>query len=78
MRNITLSADDDLIELAREKARQQKTTLNNEFRKWLRQYTSNRSEAQRRVQAYRELMQELAAVSSSGRKFSRDEMNERR
>ncbi|EIJ36175.1 hypothetical protein [Thiothrix nivea] len=78
MRNITLSADDDLIERAREKARQQKTTLNNEFRKWLSQYTSNRSEAQRRVQAYRELMQELSGVSSGGRKFSRDEMNERR
>ncbi|MEZ5451260.1 MAG: hypothetical protein R3E93_00360 [Thiothrix sp.] len=78
MRNITLSADDDLIERAREKARQKKTTLNNEFRKWLRQYTSNRSEAQRRVQAYRELMQDLSGVSSGGRKFSRDEMNERR
>ena len=32
----------------------------------------------RLVQAYRELMQELSVVSSGGRKFSRDEMNERR
>jgi hypothetical protein len=52
--------------------------LNAEFRKWLQQYANTRSEAQRRVQAYRELMQDLSAVSSGGRKFSRDEMNERR
>lgn len=78
MRNITLSADDALIEQARAKARQHKTTLNAEFRKWLKQYTSIRSEGQRRVQAYRVLMQEFSAISSGGRRFSRDEMNERR
>ncbi len=78
MRNLTLSADEHLIEVAREKARQRKTTLNAEFRKWLQQYANTRSEAQRRVQAHRELMLELSAVSSGGRKFSRDEMNERR
>ncbi|MDQ5768032.1 hypothetical protein [Thiothrix subterranea] len=78
MRNVTLSADEHLIEVAREKARQRKTTLNAEFRKWLQQYANTRSEAQRRVQAYRELMQELSVVSSGGRKFSRDDMNERR
>ncbi|EIJ32912.1 hypothetical protein [Thiothrix nivea] len=78
MRNITLSADGYLIESAREKARAQKTTLNAEFRKWLRQYTDTESEGRQRVQAYRQLMQDLSGVSTGGRKFSRDEMNERR
>ena len=35
MRNITLSADEKLIEAAREKARARYTTLNEEFRRWL-------------------------------------------
>ena len=75
MRNITLSADDYLIESAREKARIHKTTLNAEFRKWLRQYTTTTDNAARqRVQAYRQLMQDLSGISTGGRKFSRDEM----
>jgi predicted patatin/cPLA2 family phospholipase len=78
MRNITLSADEQLIESARQKAQAQKTTLNAEFRKWLRQYTNTENEGRQRVQAYRQLMQGLSGVSTGGRKFSRDEMNERR
>jgi hypothetical protein len=78
MRNITLSADEQLIESARQKAQAQKTTLNAEFRKWLRQYTNTENEGRQRVQAYRQLMQDLSGVSTGGRKFSRDEMNERR
>ena len=35
MKNITLSADEHLIELAREEARVRKTTLNALFREWL-------------------------------------------
>ena len=45
---------------------------------WLQKDTNMRNVMLRLVQAYRELMQELSAVSSGGRKFSRDEMNERR
>ncbi len=41
MRNITLSADEHLIEVARNKAQQKKTTLNAEFRKWLASYIHN-------------------------------------
>jgi predicted patatin/cPLA2 family phospholipase len=78
MRNITLSADEYLIESARQKARTQKTTLNAEFRKWLRQYTKTANEGRQRVQAYRQLMQDLSGISTSGQKFSRDEMSERR
>jgi hypothetical protein len=74
MKNITLSADEALIEAARERAREQHTTLNAEFRRWLEQY-SRRDD---RVAAYRSLMKDLDnRVDLGGRKFTRDEMNER-
>lgn len=77
MKNITLSADDYLIETARERARAKKTTLNAEFRRWLQQYTNTENEAKQRLKNFRELMADLSHVSSGGQKFSRDEMNER-
>jgi len=73
MRNITLSADERLIETARRKALQEHTTLNAEFRRWLEAYVAS----QKRGKAYRHLMEELAGVSSGGKVFSRAEMNER-
>ena len=39
MKNVTLSADDALIEQARALARLRGTTLNEEFRKWLASYS---------------------------------------
>ena len=38
LRNITLSAEEELIDRARKKADARKTTLNNEFRVWLAKY----------------------------------------
>ncbi len=38
VKNITLSAEEDLIERARLRAAKQKTTLNAAFRDWLRRY----------------------------------------
>ena len=78
MRNITLSADEQLIEIAREKARAKKTTLNAEFRKWIQQYANTDTENRERIKAYRSLMAEMPSADSGSRKFSRDEMNERR
>ena len=75
MRNITLSADDHLIEVARERARAKKTTLNAEFRRWLEQYTNTEKEAKLRLQSFHKLMADLSHVSTGGKKFSRDEMN---
>jgi len=73
MRNITLSADEGLIDAARAQAREDNTTLNEQFRLWLAQYARKQ-----RVQRFRELMNELEGqASSGGRKFTRDEMNER-
>ncbi|HHJ19739.1 MAG TPA: hypothetical protein ENJ84_07945 [Gammaproteobacteria bacterium] len=77
MRNITLSADELLIDKARKKAAQKQTTVNAEFRKWLEEYTRSNAEANRRLHNYRFLMSELADVSTGGKKFDSDEMNKR-
>lgn len=78
MRNITLSADEHLIEIARDKARSKKTTLNAEFRKWIQHYAKTDSESRERVKTYRSLMEEFSSVNTGNHKFSREEMNERR
>ncbi len=72
MRNVTLSADEDLIEQARTVARLRHTTLNAAFREWLRHFAGQSGD----VQAFDELMRRLKHVNA-GRKFTRDEMNER-
>ena len=73
MKNITLSADEDLIEQARLVARSRHKTLNAAFRDWLCQYVAQSGSAGD-VQS---LMKRLRHVRSGGR-FGRDEMNERR
>lgn len=74
MKNITLSADEGLIEQARERARRDHTTLNEQFRRWLVQYARSEDEAERTRRIFDELQ---ASIRSGGRKFTRDEMNER-
>ena len=75
MRNITLSATDELIDSAREKARANGVTLNDEFRKWLSSYVQG-DDSQSAVTRFRAVMQALPKVDA-GRAFSRDEMNNR-
>ncbi|MBN1408789.1 MAG: hypothetical protein JW956_13415 [Calditrichaceae bacterium] len=72
LKNITLSADENLISKAREKARREKTTLNANFRQWLRQYIGKNTKAS----SYINLMQQLDYVNA-GSKFRRDQLNER-
>lgn len=72
LKNITLSADQQLIQLARAKAAKENTTLNAQFRAWLERYVS----ADRKLIAYDALMDQFA-YAQPGAKFSRDEMNER-
>ncbi len=72
MKNITLSADEDLIERARLIAREQRTTLNEVFREWLAQFTQSAGDAQ----GFDSLMHRLQNVDA-GRRFSREELNER-
>jgi len=77
MKNVTLSAEERLIEKARERAQSQNTTLNAEFRRWPEGYAMDDKEAEQRVQRYLNLMHELSDVRTNGRKFTRDEMNDR-
>lgn len=73
MKNITLSADEGLIERARQAARAEHRTLNDAFRQWLEQYASQTGD----LEAFDQLMQRLRGKVVAGRKFTRDEMNER-
>ena len=75
MRNITLSATDQLIDQARDKARAQGVTLNDEFRKWLASYVQA-ADGQSAVNRFRSVMQALPQADA-GRSFTREEMNER-
>jgi predicted transcriptional regulator len=72
MKNVTLSADEQLIEQARLLARAQHKTLNTVFREWLLQFTA-RAGMGEEVDS---LMKRLRHVTA-GRNFTRDEMNER-
>lgn len=72
LKNITLSADKQLIQLAREKAAKENSTLNAEFRAWLERYVST----DRKLISYDDLMDQIA-YAQPGKKFSRDEINER-
>jgi hypothetical protein len=74
MKNITFTADERLIEAAREQAVADNTTLNEQFRQWLEQYARKR-QAARAMQTLSRLQKKY---DSAGRKFTRDEMNERR
>jgi len=72
MKNITLSAEESLIEQARLVARSQHKTLNTAFREWLATYTRQSGN----VQEFDALMRRLRHINA-GRHFTRDEMNER-
>ncbi len=75
--NITLSAEEALIEAARAKARAKKTTLEDEMRRWLEKYAREETEGERRVTKFRETMEKLAHIEWDGSKLTRDELNER-
>jgi hypothetical protein len=73
MKNVTLSAEEHLIEAARERARIEHSTLNEQFRRWLADYAHSRE----RLSRYDEVMATLRGKLQVGRKLTRDEMNER-
>ena len=75
LRNITLSADEQLIARARDKAGAAQTTLNVEFRKWLAAYAATQDDAA--VSRFRDVMVQLGNTADAGRSFTRDELNER-
>ena len=75
MKNITLSADEGLIEEARRIAAARSTTLNAEFRQWLADYVGRKRQAERALAALNAVAE---VIDTGGRKFTREEMNERR
>jgi hypothetical protein len=72
MKNVTLSADEELIEQARDWARLQKSTLNSLFRQWLSDLVKQK-ESEERLRA----LELRIGYARSGGKFSREEMNAR-
>jgi hypothetical protein len=73
MKNITLSADEGVLQQARRRAGSEHRTLNDIFRQWLAQYVSQSTAGE----TYDAIMKRLEHVSA-GRRFSREEMHERR
>lgn len=55
VKNITLSAGDDLIEAARHRAASERTTLNEQFRLWLADYVGGDRQAAKAAEVMREL-----------------------
>lgn len=74
VKNITLSADERLIEAARDRARSEKTTLNEQFRRWLSDYVHREERAEEAMAVIADLQK---YARTGGRKFTREEMNER-
>jgi len=72
MKNVTLSADEELIEQARDWARLKKSTLNSLFRQWLSDLVKQK-ESEERLKA----LELCIGYARSGGKFSREEMNVR-
>ncbi len=70
MKNITFSADDRLIEEAREEARRRKTTLNALFRDWLAELAAR----EERREMINKIMEEADQYDAGG-PFTRNEMN---
>lgn len=87
MKTITFKAEDSIFDMAQRTAAAEHTTLSAEFGKWLKTYAHKRvqaktteTEAQRREQAAQamECVERISkTIDFGGRKFTREEMNER-
>ncbi len=77
MKNITLSAQDDIIDGLRQVARKQNTTLNDMFRDWASKQlaAANHAEQEKRLKALEKSFKTLSFTTE--RTYTREEMNER-
>ena len=73
-KNITFTVDARLIDEARAAARADNSSLSEQFRLWLEQYARQR----RAANALSVVAQLQQRIDTSGRKFTRAELNERR
>ena len=71
LKNITFSADEDLIRRARERAEAERTTLHDEFRQWLEKCAE-------RLESVEDLvaLMDLFGYVTPGGKVQRDELIE--
>jgi len=77
LKNITLSAQEESIKALRETAKKRGTTANQMFRDWV-DTVNGAGSALSRADELEQLWQRLdKAGVNAGRKFTRDEMNER-
>jgi plasmid stability protein len=74
MKDITLSADESLIKAVRRRAAAEGTTLEALLRQCMADYVERGRQADRAMAAIRELRE---TIDTGGRRFTRDEMNER-
>lgn len=72
MKNITFTANETLIDKARARARKENTSLNRRFCEWLEQYATRGD----KNADFDEVMKKIR-YAIPGKKFSRDELNER-
>lgn len=71
LKNVTLTAEEALLRKARTRASAEHKTLNALFREWIARYARQGVSSQE----YRGMMRRLTHIRT-GRRFSRDEMNE--
>ena len=74
MKSLTVHADEQLIEAAEARARREKTTLDEKIQTWLTDYAGQSNGARQAMAVVSQLQSKLR---TGGRKFTRDEMNER-
>ena len=72
LKNITFSVEEEVIAKAREAAKARDTTLNELVRTWIADYADGTSRRDRLETMFKNLRH-----LDAGRKFTRDEMNER-
>ena len=72
LKNITLSADEYLIEKARKNAQKEKKSLNTIFREWLDRYVKQHGGDVK----FNTLIKKMS-YAKSGKHFTREEMNAR-
>jgi hypothetical protein len=74
MKTITVQIDDQVVEAAEARARSEQTTLDKQIGIWLADYAGESHRAQQAMAVVAALQSKLR---TGGRKFTRDEMNER-
>jgi len=77
MANLTIALHDDLLQKARVRAAELGTSVNAVLREYLEEWTDRKAAQRRAIESFIEASKRSKA-SSGGRKWTRDEIHERR